>query len=174
MIFSKKRVSDQLEKQGQKVRQCAIEMVEHDMATTVSGQRIVDDMERAMRKGGSKILIVEDHESLRIMLSMFLLDRGYAVEVAPDGVIAVDMIAENDIGLLITDLNMPNMDGLTLTSLITKPGFPVLIITADPEDPRLQILIETSVAEIRVLGKPFRMTDVYGFVKDNMPIRKSA
>src|SRR5215471_3686002 len=81
---------------------------------------------------GVKILLVEDKESLRQMLTTALKKAGYAVDEAPDGNIAVQKIRKQPYNLVLTDLRLPTLSGLEI--LITQkeidPTIPVLIMTA--------------------------------------------
>ncbi|HOP50775.1 MAG TPA: response regulator [Ignavibacteriales bacterium] len=61
-----------------------------------------------------KILTVDDSASIRQMVSFTLKEAGYEVSEAFDGVDAVNKSLNNQFNLVITDLNMPNMDGITL------------------------------------------------------------
>jgi two-component system chemotaxis response regulator CheY len=58
------------------------------------------------------ILTVDDSPSIRQMVAMTLKMGGYEVIEAVDGVDGVDKAMHNEIDLIITDQNMPNMDGL--------------------------------------------------------------
>lgn len=62
-----------------------------------------------------RILIADDHPTNRLLLRRQLDTLGYRVDEAKDGVEALGMINEQAYDLLITDLNMPNMDGMELT-----------------------------------------------------------
>src|SRR5215467_1617008 len=84
------------------------------------------------RSGRVKILLVEDKESLRQMLSTALKKAGYTVDEAPDGNVAVEKIRKQPYNLVLTDLRLPTLSGLEI--LITQkeidPTIPVLIMTA--------------------------------------------
>jgi DNA-binding response OmpR family regulator len=62
-----------------------------------------------------KILFVDDEEQIRRLLSSFLTRRGYLVKTAVDGQEALDMLKSETPDLVITDVNMPNVDGVELT-----------------------------------------------------------
>ena len=82
-----------------------------------------------MRK---QILLAEDEINLRRVLGAQLARDGYDVLTAVDGQEALDLMRENYVDLVITDLRMPRMDGMALLKGITveKPGVPVIMITA--------------------------------------------
>ena len=75
------------------------------------------------------ILVVDDHEQSRELLVEFLKMKGYAVQSAPDGDEAWNLLnREPGYDLVITDLNMPVMDGLTLLQKIRERAFPMGVI----------------------------------------------
>jgi two-component system cell cycle response regulator DivK len=80
------------------------------------------------------ILLVEDNEMNRDMLSRRLRRRGYAVEVAVDGQEAIDKCKELEPALVLMDLSLPIIDGWTATRRLksdpTTAGIPVIALTA--------------------------------------------
>jgi two-component system chemotaxis response regulator CheY len=83
-----------------------------------------------------KVLIVEDSPTMRQLLS-FILKRikGVNVVEAKDGVDALKKMSVNKFDLVITDINMPIMDGLKLVNLIRKDDIhknvPIIIVTTE-------------------------------------------
>ena len=84
------------------------------------------------------ILAVDDSTSMRQMLAHTLRSAGHQVIEAVDGVDALEKIPGHDIHVVLTDHNMPRMDGLALTrALRTQPQFqdvPILILTTESGD----------------------------------------
>ncbi|MBN2054292.1 sigma-54-dependent Fis family transcriptional regulator [bacterium] len=78
------------------------------------------------------LLVVDDEESVRHVLSMNLQRRGYRIVTAEDGVRALAMIEEERPDLVICDVKMPGMDGLALLSQVKRrnPSLPVIMMTA--------------------------------------------
>ncbi|RLA72598.1 MAG: response regulator [Epsilonproteobacteria bacterium] len=86
-----------------------------------------------------KLLIVDDSTMLRDMLSYALNEGGYSdVTEAIDGVDGLDKSKMSVFDLIITDVNMPNMDGLTLVEELRKlPQYsktPILVLTTERSD----------------------------------------
>ncbi len=84
----------------------------------------------------AKILIVDDMASMRKMVAFTLESAGHEVIQAEDGDVALGIANEQSgFALVITDVNMPNMDGITLTSELRKlPALkftPILLLTTE-------------------------------------------
>lgn len=81
------------------------------------------------------VLTVDDAATMRKMISFTLRAAGYNVLEAADGVHALEVVAKNHVDLVITDVNMPRMDGIQLTSeLRTLERFratPILLLTTE-------------------------------------------
>ncbi len=79
-----------------------------------------------------KILIVDDEKKLRHILQIILEEKGYATEEAENGEEALKLIKANNYSMVITDIKMPVMDGITLLREIKKidPDYPVIVLTA--------------------------------------------
>ena len=84
------------------------------------------------------ILAVDDSASMRQMVSFTLKSAGYNVVEAIDGQDALEKTAKADFDLVLTDQNMPRMDGIGLTKkLRDNPKFkatPILILTTESSD----------------------------------------
>jgi two-component system chemotaxis response regulator CheY len=89
------------------------------------------------------ILTVDDSESIRLMMKLTLTAEGYDVAQAADGVEALEMARQRIADLVLTDINMPRMDGLTLIKeLRALPEYktvPMLILTTESSQDRKQI-----------------------------------
>ncbi len=80
----------------------------------------------------AKILIVDDEQRMRHLLSIILKKKGYEVHEAEDGMQALEMLSRNSFDLVITDVKMPRLDGWGLLRRIQKQSLdcPVVFITA--------------------------------------------
>src|SRR4051794_1193243 len=78
------------------------------------------------------ILIVEDDRDIADVYTELLTGEGYHVVTVSDGVQAIAYISTQSIDLMVSDVRMPRMDGLTLTSSIRAQGnaIPVILISA--------------------------------------------
>jgi two-component system chemotaxis response regulator CheY len=83
-----------------------------------------------------KILVVDDFPTMRRIIKNLLKDIGYEnVDEADDGVMALEKLRNSEFDLLVTDWNMPNMDGLALVQTIRADPYmeslPILMVTAE-------------------------------------------
>ncbi|MCJ8170789.1 SpoIIE family protein phosphatase [Atopomonas sediminilitoris] len=84
-----------------------------------------------MEQQHAKLLVVDDEEVVRHSLAVYLEDSGYAVVQACDGAQALQLLSSEAFDLLLCDLRMPKMDGLTLIRTIkqTHTSLPVIVIS---------------------------------------------
>ena len=84
------------------------------------------------------ILAVDDSASMRQMVAFTLKGAGYAVVEAADGQEGLDRAREKNVNLVLTDQNMPRMDGLSLVKQLRgMPQYkatPILILTTESSD----------------------------------------
>jgi len=82
-----------------------------------------------------KILIVEDYEDIRSFLKYLLEEKGYQVSEASDGIEAFDRFKQNHPDLILMDISLPEVDGLTATKAIREleadgENIPIIAVTA--------------------------------------------
>lgn len=86
----------------------------------------------------STILTVDDTASMRQMISFTLNDAGYDVSEAADGDEALEVARQEKFDAIIADINMPNMDGITLVRELRKLAeykfTPILMLTTESQD----------------------------------------
>ena len=87
------------------------------------------------RDGKARLLVVDDEKNILEILTRLLSSFGYEVEGAGGGRHGLELFTEGDFDLVITDLNMPDMDGGRLARLIkdVSSETPVILITGDPD-----------------------------------------
>ena len=135
-------------------------------------------MVEKMRMEASKytILVVDDQESLRNLIVTFLSKLGHSCVTAIDGVDALDKIKGNKIDAVVTDIKMPNMDGITLTSKISiqYPGLPIMIMTAFEEEHAAGIAISVGARDF--IKKPFSLDEfairLHKMINDSETLRQ--
>jgi two-component system, chemotaxis family, chemotaxis protein CheY len=86
----------------------------------------------------TKILAVDDSPSMRALLRNALVRQGYIVDQAEDGVAALEWLESNQPHVLITDINMPRMDGFELIEALRQcsrfQDLPILVLTTESSD----------------------------------------
>jgi two-component system, chemotaxis family, chemotaxis protein CheY len=110
-----------------------------------------------------QILVVDDDLSIRDLVEMALADHGYAVEPAPNGVEALEIVRRARPNVILLDMRMPLMDGWEFARAYRElpgPHAPIIVLTA-ARDARER------AAEINAegyLGKPFDLDDLLELV----------
>ncbi len=88
------------------------------------------------------ILAVDDMRSMRDLVKSVLEKRGHTVVTHEDGQLALDWAKNNNVDLVISDINMPNMSGIQLASELRKlPGYvktPILMLTTEDAQDKKQ------------------------------------
>ncbi len=112
---------------------------------------------------GQLILLAEDNETNRDVMSEQLRLLGYAVEVADDGVTALEKWRTGRFALLLTDCHMPLMNGFDLTALIrfeegSGPHKPIIAVTANAMQGEAQRCLDNGMDDY--LSKPLRMAEL--------------
>jgi two-component system chemotaxis response regulator CheY len=86
------------------------------------------------------ILIADDSPSIRLLTQLTLTAEGYEVMQATDGIEALEYARQHQANLVLTDINMPRMDGITLIRELRKlpayKGVPVLVLTTESAQER--------------------------------------
>jgi two-component system, cell cycle response regulator CpdR len=122
----------------------------------------------------SRVLIVDDEESMRLLVARAIAMDGHEIATAADGAEALDILTgpNGSFDLLLTDIQMPIMDGIALA------------LTAARDFPQLTILLMTGFADQRerasglnaiahdVISKPFSVADIRTAVADALSSRK--
>ena len=104
-----------------------------------------------------EIMVVDDEAGIRALLSDALIQEGYSVTLAKDGKDSLRQLRSRRFDLLITDINMPQLNGLELIRVMKKKGRKekVILISGEPVDNTL--FSEDSMPVFAHLKKPFRM-----------------
>ena len=108
----------------------------------------------------TKILVIDDEESARYAVSRALSQQGHTVEEAPDGATALAAIDRFQPDVIVSDINMPGMDGLALLRRLNERSEPplVVLITAYGSE---QIAAEAlRSGAYNYLSKPFELEDL--------------
>ena len=113
-----------------------------------------------------KILVVDDDDQIREVLTDMLLIDGYETIACEDGLSALEAFKENEFDLVITDLGMPGMSGLELSDEIhsQKPEIPIAMITGWGTQLNHD---EVALKGIKtVMSKPFHLKDIKAMIAE--------
>ena len=110
------------------------------------------------------ILVCDDEKDIVEALTIYLESEGYNIYKAYNGVQAVEMVENNDIQLVLLDIMMPEMDGITAMNMIRKKSnLPIILLTAKGED--TDKVLGLSVGADDYITKPFNPVEVIARVK---------
>ena len=114
------------------------------------------------------ILVVDDSASIRQVVSIALKGAGYDVIEACDGKDALTKMTGQKIHLIVSDVNMPNMDGLTFVKSVRQQGnrVPMIMVTTEAEKIRVIEAIKAGVNNYVV--KPFTQDQLGARVKETL------
>ena len=117
----------------------------------------------------ARILVVDDDENIRDLLRLHLTSAGYEVEVAADAIVAGYRVLKSPPDLIITDVNMPHMDGFEFVAALradaTLPRIPVIFLTsAEDGDARGRDL-----GAVGYVLKPVRSDRLLSLVAQHVP-----
>jgi len=107
-----------------------------------------------------KILVVDDEESARVALAKILTHDGYDVSLAGNGLEALDFLRNRDVELIITDINMPGMNGLAFLRELNRshPQSNVIMLTAYGE---VESYLEAmNLGAFEYINKPVKYEDL--------------
>lgn len=117
-----------------------------------------------MRK---RIMTVDDSATIRQMVGFTLRDAGYEVIEAVDGVDALERLSQQSVHMLITDLNMPNLDGVGLIREVRRDQqnrfIPIIMLTTESHDSKKQA--GKAAGASGWITKPFKPEQLLGVVK---------
>jgi len=107
-------------------------------SSTEFGMRSAESIPHSEIRTQHSILLVEDSALVRAMEKRILIDAGYEVVAAVDGLNALNELGSRSFAAVVSDVNMPNMDGLTLTARIRQhpryKNLPVILVTSLASD----------------------------------------
>ncbi len=102
----------------------------------------------------TSILVIEDDDSIRSAVRRGLSDRGYAVATAATGMTGLEHVLAEHPQVVLLDLGLPDVSGLTLISMIRAASeVPIIVITAQDDDPTMVKALDAGADDYVV--KPF-------------------
>ena len=109
-----------------------------------------------------RILVIDDEQSIRTIISLLLREMGHCVEAAENGKEGIEIFhRDGNFDLVITDIRMPNMDGNEVARHIrgsTRPKTPLVAVTAFPEEAQMKMFDFALI-------KPFKLEELRNIVR---------
>jgi DNA-binding NtrC family response regulator len=108
-------------------------------------------------KKGKKVLVVDDERGIRLLLSEALSSEGFEVRSAKDGQESLEVLKKEHFDLVVTDINMPRLDGVGMLKSMHKGGRKekVIVMTGNPSEKSLSH--EGIPNVVMSIMKPFEM-----------------
>lgn len=130
----------------------------------------------------ASILIIDDEEDVRLVLKEVLERAGYEVSVAENGLEGLQLLERDEVDLMITDVIMPGIDGVTTMQRARGmyPNMPVIVITGGGNIAPMEyepgaiktsafLASATKAGANRTLTKPFGRKDILEAVQELLP-----
>ena len=115
----------------------------------------------------SHILIVEDEKDIAVGIEAYLINQGYKVSIAGNGIEALEIVETTSIDLAIVDVMMPKMDGITFTMKLREHHhFPVIMLSAKSEE--VDQIMGLNIGADDYVTKPFNPLELVARVKSNL------
>jgi two-component system response regulator (stage 0 sporulation protein F) len=111
-----------------------------------------------------KILVVDDEMGIRSLISELLESEGFEVRAAKDGQESLDEMEREDFDLVITDIQMPRLDGLAMLDAMKRAGRKEKIIIMTGSAFAMDLPNEEMPMVVSRLQKPFRMSNLLDVV----------
>lgn len=124
-------------------------------------------MKEEMEKEAKTILIVDDEPSIRDIIIYNLKKEGYKIIEAGDGITAVEMALEQRPDLILLDIMLPRLDGLSVCKRIKNYyNVPILMLTA--KDAEIDKILGLELGADDYITKPFSVRELVARVKANL------
>lgn len=110
--------------------------------------------------GQRRVLVLDDEESIRLVIAKFLRSRGYEVETASDGPAALERLRTERFDALLCDIRMPEMSGLDVVpqAIEARPDLAILMLTAVNDAPTATEALAQGAMDY--LMKPIELPDL--------------
>ncbi len=114
-----------------------------------------------------KILVVDDDKTTRKLLTLYLKAKGYEVVAAENGLDAMEKLGTENINLVVTDMNMPYMDGIELTKNLRGDEnwktIPIVMVTTEADEDERKKALDAGVDDYLV--KPANAEQISDSIK---------
>ena len=117
--------------------------------------------------GKQRILVVDDDRAIVDSTALYLEGEGFAVAKAYDGIEALEILAEQEIHLMILDIMMPRLDGIKATLKVRESkNIPIILVSAKSED--ADKILGLTIGADDYVTKPFNPLELVARVKSQL------
>ncbi|SHG46111.1 DNA-binding response regulator, OmpR family, contains REC and winged-helix (wHTH) domain [Ornithinibacillus halophilus] len=114
-----------------------------------------------------QVLVVDDEEEIRDAIEIYLKNEGITVLKAKDGIEALELLHEHEVHLMILDIMMPRLDGISATHKVREEkNIPIIILSAKSED--TDKILGLQVGADDYVTKPFNPMELVARVKSQL------
>jgi CheY-like chemotaxis protein len=124
----------------------------------------------------ARVLVIDDDEELRTLMKAMLVGTGHQVHEAVDGLEGLRMFEQHRSDVVVTDINMPGMDGHEVITTFRKrhPGVPIVAISGGGSVSKDDLLLSAArLGATEVIMKPFEFRQFVGAVERAVETRRS-
>jgi two-component system cell cycle response regulator CpdR len=123
---------------------------------------------------GVRVLVAEDNPAVREFIVRSLMSAGYKITAVADGQQALDMLAQEKFAVLVTDIVMPNLDGIALALKAVRlfPDLRIVMISGYAQERMRAHNLDALVH--RIIAKPFSLEEICEAVKSSLALPPGA
>src|SRR5882672_1678468 len=124
--------------------------------------------ENTASESSPRVLVAEDNPVVREFIVRSLLSAGYKITAVADGQQALDMLAQEKFDVLVTDIVMPNLDGIALALKAVRlyPDLRIVMISGYAQERMRAHNLDALVH--RIIAKPFSLEEICDAVKGSL------
>ena len=116
----------------------------------------------------ARVLVIDDDEEIRTLVKHMLVGEGHEVEEAVDGAEGLQLFGKHPPDLVLTDIDMPGLDGHDVIEAIRMqhPDVPIIAISGGGPVGREELLLKASaLGAVEIIMKPFEFRQLVGAVE---------
>jgi CheY-like chemotaxis protein len=130
-------------------------------------------LKQTLKSRTRSAVVADDDGQVRYFVRLVLAHAGYSVREAVNGKDALEKLATQPADLLVTDLMMPDVDGIELIRSVRASGPPITIIAMSGADESVYLRVASRLGADYVLRKPFTIEDLQRVLSGIMTVEAS-
>lgn len=117
------------------------------------------------------IIIVDDDISYLLLLSSIIESKGFEATKATSGIDAIEIIKKSSFSMMITDFNMPGMNGIELAMKAKElyPDIHIVMITGELSPNVFEAAVKSGISQI--LSKPINVTRLFAVIRSSLRVK---